>query len=239
MNHTATIRDPPHPSGSSSSCRSKKSPPVGGRTGSLPCPGRRSGICGAPCSRSSMQSLRCRFSTVPRRRWWNSCRTSCAYSTRSRLFPRRLSQCPKSCPVMSLCEPLFAKRSWRNNWWKCRRSYPSSSLQRTVEHNVAIPVPGGGGRLASLQGFLPGQSSTAPQFSKERLSERIVEQIVDIPGGGLQGFRLVQGSPASSSSVSPAGSDDYANERGATQKKVRKSPGTRVRECPGTSAHPR
>ena len=32
-------------------------------------------------------------------------------------------------------------------------------------------------------------SSTAPQFFEERISERIVEQIVDIPGGGLQGFR--------------------------------------------------
>ena len=30
-----------------------------------------------------------------------------------------------------------------------------SSLQRIVEQNVDIPVPGGGGRLAGLQGFLP------------------------------------------------------------------------------------
>ena len=76
----------------------------------------------------------------------------------------------------------------------------SSLLQRTEEQHVDIPVPGGGGRLAGLQGSLPGQSSTAPT----------VEQIVDIPGGGLQGFRL--GSPASSFH-SPAGSDD-ADEAG-------------------------
>ena len=79
-----------------------------------------------------------------------------------------------------------------------------SSLQRIVEQNVDIPVPGGGGRLAGLQGFLPGQSSTASP----------VQQIVDIPGGGLQGSHPGEDSPASSSSVSPAGSDDDADEPG-------------------------
>ena len=79
-----------------------------------------------------------------------------------------------------------------------------SSLLRTVEQIVDIPVPVGGGRLAGLQGFLPGQSSTAPT----------VVQIVDIPRGGLQGSRTRQGSPASSSFQSPAGSDDDADEPG-------------------------
>ena len=46
-----------------------------------------------------------------------------------------------------------------------------SSLQRIKEQNVDIPVPGGGGRLAGLQGFPPRQGSTAAD----------VEQIVDIP----------------------------------------------------------
>ena len=48
-----------------------------------------------------------------------------------------------------------------------------SSLQRIMEQTVDIPDPQGGGRHADLQGFLRGQSSTG------------VEQIVDIPGGGL------------------------------------------------------
>ena len=48
-----------------------------------------------------------------------------------------------------------------------------------MEQHVDIPVPGGRGRLAGLQGSLPGQSSTAPS----------VEQIVHILGGGLQGLR--------------------------------------------------
>ena len=79
-----------------------------------------------------------------------------------------------------------------------------SSLQRTVEQHVDIPVPGGGVRPAGLQGFLPGQGSTAPT----------VVQIVDTHRGGLQGSRPGQGSPASSSFHSPAGSDDDADEPG-------------------------
>ena len=57
-----------------------------------------------------------------------------------------------------------------------------SSLQRTVEHHVDIPVPGRAGRASGLQGFLPGQSSTALLSSQKRISEQIVEQIVDFPG---------------------------------------------------------
>ena len=45
----------------------------------------------------------------------------------------------------------------------------SSLLQRTMEQNVAIPVPlGRGGRNADLQGFLRGQGPTAPYSSLER-----------------------------------------------------------------------
>ena len=73
-----------------------------------------------------------------------------------------------------------------------------SSLQRNVEQNVDIPVPGRGGRVSGLQGFPPGQGSTATRSSKKRISERTVEQIVDIPGGGLQDFCPGQSSPSSS-----------------------------------------
>ena len=60
-----------------------------------------------------------------------------------------------------------------------------------MEQNVDIPVPGGGGRNAVLQGFQPEQSSTATRSSKKGISEQNVEQIVDFPvsGGGLQDFR--------------------------------------------------
>ena len=80
-----------------------------------------------------------------------------------------------------------------------------SSLQRTVEQHVDIPVPGGGGPSFCLEGFSSGQSSTASP-SKQRISERIVEQIVDpVSRGGL---------PGSSSSHSPTGVDERADEPG-------------------------
>ena len=89
-----------------------------------------------------------------------------------------------------------------------------SSLQRTMEQHVDIPVPRRGGRNAGLQGFLPGQSFTASQLSVERISERIAEQIVDFPvsRGGLQDYRPGQGS--SSSSHVPARDQEGLNESG-------------------------
>ena len=47
------------------------------------------------------------------------------------------------------------------------------------------------GESLGLQGFPTEKSSTTPLSSEERISERIVEQIVDFPvsGGGLQDFR--------------------------------------------------
>ena len=80
-----------------------------------------------------------------------------------------------------------------------------SSLQRTVEQHVDIPVPGGGGSVSDLHSFLPRQRSTASP-SRKRISERIVEQIVDpVSRGGLHG---------SSSSHSPAGDEERADEPG-------------------------
>ena len=78
-----------------------------------------------------------------------------------------------------------------------------SSLQRSVEQLVDIPVPGVGGPSSGLQGFSSGQSSTASP-SKKRIFERIVEQIVDpVSRGGL---------PGSSFSHSPTDVDERADE---------------------------
>ena len=86
-----------------------------------------------------------------------------------------------------------------------------SSLQRTVEQHVDIPVPGGGGSISGLQGFSSGQSSTALP-SKKRISERIVEQIVDpVCRGGHHGSLSGHGS---SSSHSPAGVEERTDEPG-------------------------
>ena len=82
-----------------------------------------------------------------------------------------------------------------------------SSLQRTVEQHVDIPVPGGGGSVSGLHGFLPRQRSTASP-SRKRISERIVEQIVDpVSRGGLHG---------SSSSHSPAGDEERTECEGCS-----------------------
>ena len=86
-----------------------------------------------------------------------------------------------------------------------------SSLQRTVEQLVDIPVPGGGGPSSGLHGFLPRQRSTASP-SRKRISERIVEQIVDpVSRGSLPGSLPGQ---SSSSSHSPAGVEERADEPG-------------------------
>ena len=97
------------------------------------------------------------------------------------------------------------------------------SLQRTVEQHVDIPVPGGGGSVSSLHGFLPRQRSTASP-SRKRISERIVEQIVDpVSRGGL---------PGSSSSHSPAGDEECADEPGKGF--FRTFP--QIKKCEGCSA---
>ena len=73
-----------------------------------------------------------------------------------------------------------------------------SSLQRSVEHRVVIPVPGGGGPSYGLQGFFSGQSSTAvPSFS--RIPERSVEQIVDLSSEECISERIVETSAFPSS----------------------------------------
>ena len=61
--------------------------------------GHRNGSSSAPWSSSPTSCPWSRFWIFLCRRWWNSCRTLCAL--------------------------LFLIRSWRNSWWKCRRSYPS------------------------------------------------------------------------------------------------------------------
>ena len=86
-----------------------------------------------------------------------------------------------------------------------------SSLQRTVEQHVDIPVPGGEDQFWSSS-FSSGRSSTVTPSSEKRFSERIVEHIVDpVSSGGLHGFLPGQGS---SSSHSPAGVEERADEPG-------------------------
>ena len=78
---------------------------------------------------------------------------------------------------------------------------PTRIALQIAEQIVDTSVPQGRGGKRRVQGFLPEQSSTATSSSLERISERTVEQIVDIPssGGGL--------GHGSSSSAGPADED--------------------------------
>ena len=149
----------------------------------------------------------------------------------------------RSCSMTSLCALFCATRSWRNSWWKCQRSFPflpCSGLWSSTSTFQFLVVEG---ENAGLQGFLPGQGSTAQHGSLELVSERIVEQFVDIPvGGGLQDFRPGQSS-SSSSHVPARVSLRMHLVKGffalfPNFKKMRSWVRTRVRGCPPVSAHP-
>ena len=145
-------------------------------------------------------------------------------------------------PEQAIEVPKILLDDWWNSWWKCRRSYPF--LPRTMEQHVDIPFPRRGGRNAGLQGFLPGQSSTASQLSPESISERIAEQIVDfLVGGGLQDSRPGQSSSSSWHARDQEGLDEpgegFFLAVCPNLKKVRSWVPTRVRGCPPVSAHPR
>ena len=106
---------------------------------------------------------------------------------------------------------------------------PTRIALRIAEQIVDTPVPRGRDRRR-VQGFLSVQSSTAISSSGKRISERTVEQIVDIPSG----VGLGQGS---SSSACPAEEDFTGFFRTFPHGKKCGVPGRSVRTCPGTSAH--
>ena len=111
--------------------------------------------------------------------------------------PFRAVLCDPQLPEQLVEVPTIVSYSW---------------LQLRMEQTVDIPVPGRGGRISSLQGFTPGQNSTAMRPSEKRIAERIVEQIGDIPGGGFQDFR--PGQSSSSSSHVPARVHEALDEPG-------------------------
>ena len=221
-------------------CRSSGAPGMTASTRS----GRRSGYSGAPCSRLSTSPL-CRLSMILRRRWCNSCQISCNSFGRSHLIPSRLSKCPRFLPEDVSLRTAVREPQLAEQMVDVPTIVSYSWMQLRVEQNVDIPVPGRGGRIAGLQGFFPGQSSTALP-SEERISERIVEQNVDFTvGGGLQDFR--PGQSSSSSSHVPARVSEALDEDGEgfilhfspKVKKMRSWVRTRGRNCSPSRAHPR
>ena len=103
----------------------------------------------------------------------------CRFSMSS--FRSRLSKCPRSRlhPVLLAGRRVRFAEQTAEQLVEVPTIISFSSLQRTVEQNVNIPVLGRGGQHVGLQGFLPRQRSTALHASQERSSERIVEQSVD------------------------------------------------------------
>ena len=82
-------------------------------------PGRKGRCSGTQASGTSWS----RLSMLLCCRWWNSCRMFTISSPRvCRLLPSRLSSCPRSSSRTSSCDACVVSRSWRNSWWKCRRS---------------------------------------------------------------------------------------------------------------------
>ena len=112
-------------------------------------------------------------------------------------FPEQVTAVPKILPEDVPFRAVLRDPQLAEQLVEVPTIVSNSPLQRMMEHNVGIPVPGRGRRISGLQGFSPQQNSTAPRFSKKRISEQIVEQIVDIPGGGLQDFRPGQSSSSS------------------------------------------
>ena len=101
-----------------------------------------------------------------------------------------------------------------------------------AEQYVDIPVSQGRrrwGRGGGPQGSIPEQNSTAAN----------VEQIVDIPARrGSSRFSPGQGSSSSRFLHDAAEGIQGGFRTFPGPRKVRRSPGSRVRECPPMSAHP-
>ena len=101
------------------------------------------------------------------RRRFSDARCSCAADGRTgrppflryaaSCLPSRLSTCPRSSSRISLRDACVA-----SSWWKHLVEVPT--ILYFLEQKVDIPVPGGGGRHADLQGFLSGQSRSSLTF---------------------------------------------------------------------------
>ena len=125
--------------------------------------------------------------------------------------PEQVIEVPKILPLDVPVRAAFRVTQLVEQLVEVPTTVSYSSLLRTAEQLVDIPVPGGGGPSSGLQGFLPRQRSTESPC-RTRNSERIVEQIVDpVSRGSLPGSLPGQ---SSSSSHSPAGVEECADEPG-------------------------
>ena len=201
---------------------------------------------------------------VPQTVGWNSCQT-CSSSSTALGFdfllpvPEQVIEVPKILPEDVPFRAVLRDAQLVEQLVEVPTIVSFSSLQRTVEQNVDIPVVGGSGAGGGLSGFRAGQhfSVTAQQIVDDPVprpgvcgslqglhrgqsSTAFLEQIAvsPDPGGGLQNFPPVQSS-AASSSVSPGHAGQGVFRTFPRDKKVRRSPARWMTNCFQTSAHPR
>ena len=92
-------------------------------------------------------------------------RTSCVSSTRLCLFLSRLSKCPRSCQMRSLCAPLCVDTQLVETAGGSADDHILFLVAAGLWSSMlTFPVPGRGGRNAGLQGFLPNQSFNSDAF---------------------------------------------------------------------------
>ena len=207
--------------------RKRLSPRVPGHPVWVSRGGQRHGYSGAPCSRSSTQSLWCLFSTilsVPQM----VDNVLYAFRLLDRPIAEQVIEVPKiSCSPCPSHVPSFVPQMAEQLVEVPTVLTPTRIALRIAEQIVNTPVLQG-----RVQGLLPEQSSTASSSSLERISERTVEQIVDIPSSG-RGLRQV-----SSSSAGLADEDfTWVFRTFPRGKKVLRLQPSRVRACPPVSAH--
>ena len=187
LNYTATVRDPPPPSpltpypSRSSSASTKKSPAGRGRTGSLPCPRRRSEICGAPCSRSSILSLRFLFSMILRRRWFEQLSDVLQFFDALMPVPEQVIEVPKVLPEDVPVRTAVRDSQLAEHLVEVPTIVSFSSRQRIVEQIVDIPVVGVCGTGGGLSVFLPGQNYS---MTAEQIVDKVLRRSFsgDLPG---------------------------------------------------------
>ena len=206
---------------------------------------RTHGYSSAPWS---ILSTLCRWSHCSmclRRRWWNNCWTFLHLSIS--MLPSRLSKCPRLCVHPALLAQSSVRRRRQTSWWKCRRLSPilryySGLWSRTLPFPFLLVVEG--------------ETQIFQVFSVDRVQQRSLRLwnafVSRLWNRSLTSPLLVE--------IFMVFAQDRAHPQlrilqllGLTlrmsrfngffalfprRKKVRMSPGTWVRVCPGTSAHP-
>ena len=186
LNYTGTIPNLPTPQPELLSLYDEEPGGMRGPDRIVTCPRRRSGICGAPCSRLSLLSLRCRLLDVPVPQTVGQLVGALLHLDtpvpEHAIFEVPKISCPSRFPRSVLREPQKAEQ--------LVEAPTFVSLVEVIEQPVDIPVRAWYGTGGRLEGFLPGQSSSS------------VEQIADTPVprrgiyGGFQGFHHGQSAAA-------------------------------------------